>query len=115
MANHGPRLRMLRMPSAKSRIAILPNASHGPIAAGFGGCVGGPVDVSTAAGFGEADGANASTPAVDAAVPVGSADVGVFGGAAGERVTAAGAFDVGAGAQTWLKRMDGGGAPKADV
>jgi hypothetical protein len=55
-------------PRARSRIAILPSASQGPIAAGFGGWVGGPVDVSRAADCGDEDGASASTLGVGVAV-----------------------------------------------
>jgi hypothetical protein len=47
-------------PSVRSRSAILPNASQGPIKVALGGWVGGPVDVSMASGCGEADGASAS-------------------------------------------------------
>jgi hypothetical protein len=47
---------------------MLPSASQGPSAAGFGGCVGGPVDASTASALADADGANASGLAVDAGV-----------------------------------------------
>jgi hypothetical protein len=53
-------------------MARLPNASQGPIAAGFGGCVGGPADASTAVGLAEADDINASGPAVDAGIVLGA-------------------------------------------
>jgi len=55
-------------PSVSSRIAILPSASQGAIAADFGGCAGGPVEVSTASGLGDADGNNASRLGVGAGV-----------------------------------------------
>lgn len=102
-------------PRVMSRIAILPNASSGPIALAFGGWVGVPVDVSTASGCGEADGANAARLPVGAGMLVGTADWAAVGSDAGGCVTATGAVDVDEAAQTWLNRMDGGGAPKADV
>jgi hypothetical protein len=60
-------------PNIKSSIAIVPSASQGPIAVGFVGGGGGPVEVSTALGCGEAEGATASRVAVMAGVDVGMA------------------------------------------
>ena len=115
MPNHGPRLRRLTTPSARSRIARIPNASQRPSAAGFDGFVGDPVDVSTASGFGNGDGANASRLAVGAGAPIGKADEAAVGSAAGVCVTATGAAAGDDGVQTWSNRMEDGGAPKADV
>src|SRR4029077_9544116 len=72
VTNHGPRLLRLTAPSVTSRIATLPNASQGPSAVEFGGCAGGPVDVSTALGCGESDGASASRLVDGAGVAVGT-------------------------------------------
>jgi hypothetical protein len=95
-------------------MTMVPNVSRGPIALGFGGWVGGPVDVSTASGCGEADGATASRLVVGAGVPRGRVDGVAVGSAAGPCVTATGAVAADDG-QTWSKPTDGGGAPKADV
>ena len=115
MADHGPRLRRLTTPSARSRIARIPNASQRPSAAGFGGCADGPVDVRTALGFGNGDGANAPRLAVGAGAPIGKADEVAVGSAAGVCVTATGAAAGDDGVQTWSNRREDGGAPKADV
>ncbi len=85
------------------------------MALGFGGWVGGPVDVSTASGCGVGHGANASTLVVGAGVPSGRAGGAAVGSDAGDCVPATGAVDDDGAAQTWPNRMDGGGAPKADV
>ena len=99
MANHGPRLRRLMAPSVKSRSAMLANAIQGAIALGLGGCVGGPVDVRTAAEVVDADGASASTLGVGDGVALG-AGVARFG--AGPMCVA-------------LAAVDGAGAPQIEA
>jgi hypothetical protein len=67
------------------------------------------VDVSAVRSVGDIDGASATGAGVGV---VGGA---VFESATGGWVTAAGGIDVAGETQTWLNRMDGGGAPNADV
>ena len=120
MADHGPRRRRLIAPRLRSKVAIPPRSSHGPIAGGAGGAVGGPVLASAMRRLGEALGASASS---DVGAGVAVAAGGAVGLGVGVARTADGAMVVGravaavaaGAAQTWAKRVDGGGAPKAEL
>ena len=98
-------------PSARSRIVVPAKKSHVETALDFGGCDDGPLEASAVRPVGDIVGAWVTT----AGVPVGAADGAVIGSATGELVSAAGERDVAGEMQTWLNRMDAGGAPKADV
>jgi hypothetical protein len=100
-----------------SNVLAPPRSSQGPIVAGFGARVVGPVLASDGGLLGETVGAAVAAP-VGSTLEVTGVDVVAVGAPRTGAGVLAGCVvtTVGAGAaQTWLKRVGGGGAPKAEV